>query len=112
MKKLSEPSPKTLETPLPGSICREWRRCGKRKCKCASGELHGPYFYRFWWTGGRRRKTYVRLAEVERCRDACAVYRRRREKRREDRAFLREHVLKLRELNQLLKMIERVHHGR
>jgi len=25
---------------------RQGRRCGRPGCKCAAGELHGPYFYR------------------------------------------------------------------
>lgn len=34
-------------------------RCGKEKCKCASGELHGPYWYAYWSEGGRTRSQYV-----------------------------------------------------
>ena len=50
-------SPKTA--PLPGSLQPEWKRCGKPGCRCARGELHGPYFYRYWYEAGRRRKAYV-----------------------------------------------------
>ena len=34
-------------------------RCGKEKCKCASGELHGPYWYAYWSEGGRTKSQYV-----------------------------------------------------
>ncbi len=34
-------------------------RCGSKKCKCASGELHGPYWYVYWTEGGRTRSQYV-----------------------------------------------------
>lgn len=34
-------------------------RCGKGKCRCASGELHGPYWYAYWSEGGRTRSQYV-----------------------------------------------------
>lgn len=34
-------------------------RCGKEKCRCASGELHGPYWYAYWSEGGRTRSQYV-----------------------------------------------------
>ena len=34
-------------------------RCGSKKCKCASGELHGPYWYVYWTDGGRTRSQYV-----------------------------------------------------
>lgn len=34
-------------------------RCGSKKCRCASGELHGPYWYAYWSEGGRTRSEYV-----------------------------------------------------
>lgn len=34
-------------------------RCGKGKCRCASGEPHGPYWYAYWSEGGRTRSRYV-----------------------------------------------------
>lgn len=47
-------------------------RCGKPNCKCARGELHGPYFYRFMRDKyGRLRKQYVRRSEVEAWRELC-----------------------------------------
>jgi hypothetical protein len=30
---------------LAGSLARQRRRCGKEGCRCARGELHGPYAY-------------------------------------------------------------------
>ena len=53
--------------PLPGSLQLEWRRCGKPGCRCAGGDPHGPYWYRYWYEAGRRHKAYVsrdRVAEV------------------------------------------------
>ena len=38
---------------------QEWVRCGKEQCRCAGGELHGPYWYRYWREGGRYRSSYV-----------------------------------------------------
>ncbi len=34
-------------------------RCGSKKCRCASGELHGPYWYAYWSEGGRTRSQYI-----------------------------------------------------
>jgi hypothetical protein len=34
-------------------------RCGSKKCRCASGELHGPYWYAYWLEGGRTRSQYI-----------------------------------------------------
>ncbi len=74
MKTKSEnPLPK-IEA-LPGAVCAQWKRCGKPSCRCASGDLHGPYFYRFWRAGGRLRKTYVPRADVEQARQACLAWR-------------------------------------
>jgi len=60
---------------LNGAVCAQYKRCGKAKCKCARGELHGPYFYRFQWYEGRVVKEYVRLSDVEEVRAACSRYR-------------------------------------
>jgi len=30
---------------LAGSLVEQRRRCGKEGCRCARGELHGPYVY-------------------------------------------------------------------
>lgn len=67
---------KTEITPLPGAVCLQRVRCGKPNCRCARGELHTAY-YRFWHEGGRRRKAYVRRADVERTRAACDLWRAR-----------------------------------
>lgn len=34
-------------------------RCGKTRCRCKSGELHGPYWFAYWRHVGRKRKRYV-----------------------------------------------------
>ena len=52
-----------------GALIAEYKRCGKPNCRCARGELHGPYYYRRWRDGDRRqRKEYVareRVPEVQ-----------------------------------------------
>jgi hypothetical protein len=41
-------------------------RCGEPNCKCARGEPHGPYYYRFTRDKyGRLHKQYVRRSKVE-----------------------------------------------
>ena len=37
----------------------EWVRCGKEKCKCARGELHGPYWYSYTRVKGKVKSQYV-----------------------------------------------------
>lgn len=34
-------------------------KCGKKTCRCAKGDLHGPYTYKYWKEDGRLRKAYV-----------------------------------------------------
>ncbi|MCI0458552.1 MAG: hypothetical protein L0Z62_16435 [Gemmataceae bacterium] len=68
-----ETLPKT--GPLPGVVCVQWRRCGRTTCRCARGELHGPYFCRFWREGGRLKKVYVRRADVDKVRSRCQARR-------------------------------------
>jgi hypothetical protein len=51
--------------PLPGSLHAAWVRCGKAGCRCAWGELHGPYWRRQWRERGRTRRAYVKQADVE-----------------------------------------------
>jgi uncharacterized protein DUF6788 len=33
------------ETTLFGALLTQGRKCGKEGCRCAAGELHGPYVY-------------------------------------------------------------------
>lgn len=53
---------------LPGSLHAEWKRCGCPRCRCATGQLHGPYWARRWREGDRLRRAYVpreQVAEVQ-----------------------------------------------
>lgn len=59
----------------PGSLHVEWKRCGKRSCRCASGKMHGPYWYRRWREGGRPCKAYVPRARVPEVAAAIARWR-------------------------------------
>lgn len=51
---------------LEGSLVSQRRRCGKEGCRCAQGELHGPYVYLSISRGADRRLMYIPadLAEV------------------------------------------------
>jgi hypothetical protein len=93
--KTENPLPKTL----PGAICAQMVRCGKATCKCARGELHGPYFYHFERVGGRLIKRYVRAEEAEQFRAACQA---RREEERQHRQTHKASV------QQLVKIIEQL----
>lgn len=52
---------------LRGALASQGRRCGKPTCRCARGDLHGPYTYlSVAGPSGRSRMVYVpaELAEV------------------------------------------------
>ena len=69
MKTKSEnPLPKML----PGAVCRQWKKCGKPTCRCRLGQLHGPYYYRFFRVNGVLHKRYVRPHELAITQAACA----------------------------------------
>lgn len=41
------------------TVREEWKRCNKPGCKCAEGDLHGPYLYEYWKEQGRTRSRYI-----------------------------------------------------
>jgi hypothetical protein len=93
--------------PKKGALCPQWKRCGQAGCRCARGQLHGPYWCIFWRERGRLRKRYVRLAEVEAAR---AELRGRAEQRwlrrlaaKESRSMWREQTARLREYERWLR---------
>jgi hypothetical protein len=54
-----------VEATLRGALQRQMRRCGKTGCRCAEGELHGPYIYVSVRTGPRSGLLYVPTEAVE-----------------------------------------------
>ena len=72
---------------LPGGVFKQMVSCGKPNCRCARGELHGPYFYHFFKVGGRMQKKYVKPSDLDRVRAECEA---RRQHQRETRAFRQE----------------------
>ena len=44
---------------LRGALTRDMRRCSNERCRCRSGELHGPYSYLTVYSDGRSRMVYV-----------------------------------------------------
>lgn len=92
--KSSEMLPKIL----PAAVCPQYIRCGNLTCRCARGELHGPYFYCFWREGGKLKKAYVRKADVDRVRDLCQAERRTRQALSSEFDLWRSIQLELREV--------------
>jgi hypothetical protein len=61
MSNSANPLPKTGAA----SVQPQWVRCGKPNCRCAAGNLHGPYWYVFWRAGGRLCKRYIPRSAVD-----------------------------------------------
>jgi hypothetical protein len=89
---------------MPGAVCAQMVRCGKPNCRCAAGELHGPYHYHFSRTGGVLVKQYVRARDVETVRAACIALRTREKQERE---LLRRNMRQLSTLVELVRDGER-----
>jgi hypothetical protein len=51
---------------LGGSLHALYVRCGTVGCRCARGELHGPYWRHQWREDGHTRRRYVRQADAAR----------------------------------------------
>ena len=63
-----------VEGLIAGSVVEQGRRCGKEGCRCASGELHGPYTYVVLARqGGRTPTVYVPAAAARAVRRGAAV---------------------------------------
>ena len=94
LKKSADSLPKILAMARHnGSLQQQWVRCGKTKCRCARGQLHGPYAYFFVAMSGGLAKSYVRRKDVPLVRAVIAERRRQaqafRAEMNEARAFLR-----------------------
>jgi hypothetical protein len=96
-------SEKLLPKMLPGTVCRQWKKCGKANCHCRLGQLHGPYYYRFFRVGRVLQKRYVRPGELAVTQAACVS---RRENEGECRRELSRHRGLLRHFQALLRDTE------
>ena len=54
-----------VEATVRGALQRQMRRCGKPGCRCAEGELHGPYIYLSVQTGERSGLLYIPADVIE-----------------------------------------------
>jgi len=63
-----------VEALIVGAVVDQGRRCGKEACRCATGELHGPYTYVVLpRQGGRTRTVYVPAAAADAVRHGAAL---------------------------------------
>lgn len=98
-KKKSEENATKIE-PLCGFLEARYVTCGKPNCKCAKGQLHGPYFCRRWIAAGDRCSKYVRKADFADVKEGISAFKQERKSRRMQRG-------RGNDLLKLLKMIRR-----
>ena len=82
------------------ALLETWTRCGKANCRCARGELHGPYHALHWREGALQRRRYVRPADLAGVRSTV-------ERRRTERAMLRAERAEAASLLRALKALYR-----
>ena len=93
---------KPLHKILKGSVCVQWVTCGKPSCKCTRGDLHGPYYYRFWREDGRLRKEYVKREDLAAVQAATRAYHEAKQVIKDSWVFLRQSRKAFRDLKKLL----------
>lgn len=50
---------------LQGSLVVLYRKCGRKGCRCESGEKHGPAYYLSYKEGGVTQMVYVPVSRLE-----------------------------------------------
>ena len=62
----------------PGFIEQRMVKCGKARCRCSRGELHGPYYYYRYWKLHHKvwiqKKKYVTQAQARKLEKAIQNY--------------------------------------
>ncbi len=85
------------------ALLTTWTRCGKPRCRCREGHLHGPYHALHWRDGAIQRRRYVRAPDVPAVR---AILEKRREQRRAERLALGLSMHSWRELGAWVAAVE------
>jgi hypothetical protein len=80
-----------------------WTRCGKPRCRCREGHLHGPYHALHWRDGIIQRRRYVRSADVPAVR---GILEERRAQRQREQLVLALSLRSWRELSAWVAEVE------
>ena len=71
---------KVLPKTMRGTVHKQFKKCGKSNCKCASGNLHGTYYYHFVRIDGKLVKRYLKADDVDQIRLACQLRQQQQQK--------------------------------
>jgi hypothetical protein len=103
-KKKSKEKPTKIEL-LRGHIEVRYVKCGRANCKCAKGELHGPYHLLRWKSAGRKITRYVKKGEEQAVFATVSAYRRKKVEQRQQRDSYMELGREIRENNKRVRLI-------
>ncbi len=87
------------ERGLPGCVITEYKRCGRARCRCRRGRLHGPYYYWYGRLLGVTWKKYLKRGDAPRVMALCRLQRDRRWTKARTRTMLREFKREMRRLD-------------
>jgi hypothetical protein len=88
--------------PKKKAICQQYRKCGKAKCKCNNGTLHGPYYFYFYRVEGKLKKSYIRKSDAQTLWESYSQRRDLQKQRAADRKEFAQLCRDLRHFNRLL----------
>jgi hypothetical protein len=105
-KKVAEKAPKIA--PLLSYLCTQFIKCGRSNCHCLNRNGHGPYYYRVVTVRGKKRKRYVKQAELSAVQAGIGERRRRlaevRQTSREAKESWQTFKAQMRQLDQLMRL--------
>lgn len=85
-----------VEVDVKGYICFRFVKCGKPKCHCNAGVLHGPYPHLQWWDKGKIKTKYLNRKnyptyrmEIEKAKEIQGITKRLDELYKKERKLLR-----------------------
>lgn len=103
-EKKSERNPTKIE-PLRGHIEVRYVKCGRANCKCAKGELHGPYHLLRWKVGEQKITRYVKKREEQEVFAAVSAYKQEQAEQRQTRERNSQLVREIRQGNKEFRLM-------
>jgi hypothetical protein len=103
-KKKSERLPSKI-LPVNGSLETRRVKCGRSNCKCAKGELHGPYTYVRTYSGGERWRKYIKKSEKQAILADMSAYKQQRIEQRQARERNQEFAREMRQNNKEFRLM-------
>lgn len=59
---------------IKGSVIKHYKKCGRKRCICRRGKLHGPYWYLVYKDKGKAVLKYIEIKELARVKKLSRKY--------------------------------------